>query len=655
MARCEMGQGVHTALAMLVAEELDVPLARVSLVQAGSYAMYGSVAMLVKGLPFHPAELGETGREVATQVRLSQWLAGKVARELGMHVTGGSSSMADTWEPLRLAAGTARASLLGAVSLQLKARGDGTLIGQAAPRSDVPAKVNGTAMFGLDVRLPGMFYAAVRLCPMLGGSPGAINANAALALPGALRLVPLQAWAGSTAGFAVVGKTWWQVQQAVQIEWQQRPAGALDTRVIEKSLLASLAQPPGHTFYETGDINVAQTVQAAQRQVEATYSAPYLAHATLEPMNCTARVIGGRVHIWVPTQVRQLAAQVAARVAGVAIDDVTVTATLLGGGFGRRFEVDYLAQAVRVAMDCGGLPVRLIWSREEDMTHDFYRPMAAVRLSASMDTKGTVTSLRIQSAGDAISPRWFERAATVLSSPVEMADKATAEGLFDLPDSFANQKISHVATHMQVPAGYWRSVGHSHNAFFCECSIDELAAAAGQNPLAYRRSLLISAPRYLAVLDLAAAKAGWGTTLPAGQARGVALHASFGAIVAQLAVVSIDAGVPKVDRVVSAIDCGTVVNPGIVAQQMEGSVVFALSAALYVPIDIHGGVVQQKNFLQYGMLKLAQSPQVDTYFVSSQAPLGGVGEPGVPPLAAAVANAMYTLTGRRQRALPLVA
>jgi isoquinoline 1-oxidoreductase beta subunit len=696
MARSEMGQGVHTALAMLVAEELDLPLSRVSLVQAGRDAIYGNVAMLVSSLPFHPTQLGTTGKEIANQVRLSQWIVGKVARELGIHVTGGSSSIADAWEPLRLAAATARASLLGAASLEwklptseltvknglishasgpsahyghlakfaavtspgyvtLKARQDWTLIGQNAPRKDVPAKVNGTALFGTDVRLPGMLYAAVRLCPMLGGSPGAIHANTALAMPGALRLVPLQAWAGSTAGFAVIGKTWWQAQQAaqaVQVEWQQRPAGALDSRAIEKELWVSLAQEPGHVFYEQGDVATGES--SAARKLEATYSAPYLAHATLEPMNCTAQVAGGKVQIWVPSQVPQMAAAVAARVAGVALEDVTVTVTLLGGGFGRRLEVDFVAQAVRVAMNSGGQPVQLVWSREEDMTHDFYRPMAVARMQASIDAQGVTHTLRIESAGDAISPRWFERAATTLNGPLDMPDKTTAEGLFDLPYAFAHQKISHVATRKSLPVGYWRSVGHSHNAFFSECFMDELALAVGQDPLSFRRSLLKSAPRYLAVLELAAAKAGWGTALPAGQARGMALHESFGSIVAQVALVSLEADAPRVHQVVCAIDCGTVVNPGIVAQQMEGAVVFALSAALYGQIDIHDGVVLQKNFSQYGIQKLAKSPQVDTYFVSSQAAPSGVGEPGVPPLAPAVANAMFTLTGKRQRALPLI-
>ncbi|MFN5350881.1 MAG: molybdopterin cofactor-binding domain-containing protein [Polaromonas sp.] len=696
MARSEMGQGVHTALAMLVAEELDLPLSRIKLTQAGSDAIYGNVAMLVSSLPFHPSQLGDSGKQAAMQIRLSQWMVGKVARELGIHVTGGSSSVADAWEPLRLAAATARASLLGAASLawklplaelkvkngvvshasglsahygefakyaastppgnvNLKARKDWTLIGQSAPRTDVPANVNGTAMFGTDVRLPGMVYAAVRLCPMLGGSPGAINASAALAMPGVLRIVPLQAWAGSSAGFAVIGKTWWHAQQAaqaVQLEWQQRPAGALDSRAIEKELLAAVVQGTGHVFFEQGDVAAAES--AAARKLEATYSAPYLAHATLEPMNCTAQVTGGKVFIWVPSQVPQMAAAVAARVAGVDIGDVTVVVTLLGGGFGRRLEVDFVAQAVRVAMDSGGQPVQLIWSREEDMTHDFYRPMAIARLQASIDTQGVASSLRIQSAGDAISPRWFERAATVLRGPLDMPDKTTAEGLFGLPYALTHQKMSHVATRSSVPVGYWRSVGHSHNAFFSECFMDELALAAGQDALAFRRSLLKNAPRHLAVLSLAAAKAGWGTTLPAGQARGIALHESFGSIVAQVVVVSLEAGVPRVHQVVCAIDCGTVVNPGIVAQQMEGAVVFGLSAALYGRIDIHDGRVQQKNFSDYGMQKLASSPQVFTHIVSSQAPPSGVGEPGVPPLAPAVANAMFALSGKRQRVLPLI-
>ncbi|MEP6772757.1 MAG: molybdopterin cofactor-binding domain-containing protein [Polaromonas sp.] len=701
MPRSEMGQGVHTALAMLVAEELDLPLQRVSVEQAGADAIYGNVAMLVGSLPFHPLETDDYSAEGAprvrpAKVRIGEWLVGKIARELGINATGGSSSLADAWVVVRMAAATARASLLGAASLDwklpvdelsirngvishpsgpqahygelakfaaatppgdvvLKSRADWKLIGRSALRLDVPAKVNGTAVFGLDVRLPGMLYAAVRLCPMLGGSAGAIQVNAGLTLPGVERLVRLPAYAGSTAGFAVVGKTWWQAQQAaltVGVDWQQRPAGALDSRAIEKSLETALARQEGHMFYEKGD--PAQAEASAARKIEALYHAPYLAHATLEPMNCTAQVRDGKVWLWAPTQVPQMAVAVAARVAGVAEEDVSITVTVLGGGFGRRLEVDCVAQAVRIALECGGRPVQLIWSREEDTTHDFYRPMQVARLRACLDDKGGVTCLSIKSAGDAITPRWLERNLPNLASSFETPDKSAAEGLFDLPYEFASQAMSHVATRSGVPVGYWRSVGHSHNAFFSESFVDEMASDARQDPVAFRRSLLQEAPRHLAVLELAALKADWGGALPEGRARGIALHESFGSIVAQVVEASLLKGVPRVHRVVCAVDCGTVVNPGIVAQQMEGSVIFALTAALHGRIDIEEGVVRQKNFPQYAMVGLEQAPLVQTYMVSSDRAPGGVGEPGVPPLAPALGNAFYALTGVRLRSLPLV-
>ncbi|OOG43860.1 molybdopterin cofactor-binding domain-containing protein [Polaromonas sp. A23] len=692
MPRSEMGQGVHTALPMLVAEELDMPLVRVHIEQAGVDTIYGNVAMLMAGLPFHPFEFEER----PAKVQAGEWVVSKLARELGINATGGSSSVADAWVVMRTAAATARASLLGAASLQwrlpvdeltvkdgvvshasgpsahygelarfaaatppgtvtLKARKDWKLIGQNEPRKDIPAKVDGTAQFGLDVRRPGMLYAAIRLCPMLGGAPGTVGVGTALAMPGVERFVPLPAYAGSTAGFAVVARSWWQAQQAAQavpVEWQQRPAGSLDSRQIERELEDALQGEGDFTFHEQG--SVAQAEAGGNRKIEALYRAPYLAHATLEPMNCTAQVRDGKVLVWAPTQVPQMAAGIAARVAGVPVEDVSVTVTLLGGGFGRRLEVDYVAQAVRVAMDCGGRPVQLIWSREEDTTHDFYRPMHVARLAATVDASGLPVSLRIRSAGDAISPRWLERGLPALAGPVDLPDKTTAEGLFDLPYAFDHQHMSHVATRKSVPVGFWRSVGHSHNAFFSESFIDELASETGQAPLGLRRQLLKNAPRHLAVLDLAASQAGWGTSLPAGQARGIALHESFGSIVAQVAEVSLLNGELRVHRVVCAIDCGTVVNPGIVAQQMESSVVFALTAALYGRVDIHQGVVQQKNFPDYPMLRLAQSPKVLTYMVASTRAPGGVGEPGVPPLAPAVANALFALTGRRQRALPLV-
>ena len=691
MPRSEMGQGVHTALPMLVAEELDVPLAQVRIEQAGSDAIYGNVAALVASLPFHPKD-GEEGHRTTT-VRLGEWMLGKVARELGINITGGSSSMADAWTVTRVAAATARASLLAAAAakwgvpvtelqvkdgvvshasgkrshygewaqqaaatapgeVKLKDRKDWRVIGQSLPRADIPAKVNGTAQFGLDVRLPGMLYAAVRMCPMLGGSPGAMQSAAAMAMPGVQRLVSLPARAGSTAGFAMVATSWWQAQQAalaVDVQWQQRPLGALDSAQIEAELTHAAEKGDGFVFFEQGKADT----DTPWRTLSATYTAPYLAHATLEPMNCTAQVADGKVSIWAPTQVPQMARDVAARVAGVPIENVTLHVTLLGGGFGRRLEVDFVAQAVRVAIECAGQPVQLIWSREEDMTHDMYRPMHVAALSASLNAKGELASLRIQSAGDAITPRHLERNVPALAGPVDTPDKTTSEGLFDLPYAIAHQRMGHVATRMGVPVGYWRSVGHSHNAFFSESFVDELALLSGVDPMEFRRRMLKDAPRHLAVLELAAAKSNWGAKLPAGRARGVALHESFGSVVAQVVEASLHAGKPRVHRVVCAVDCGTVVNPGIVAQQMEGSVVFALTAALYGSVDIQDGAVKQTNFPSYPMLKLADAPVVETWLVSSNRQPSGVGEPGVPPLAPAVGNALAALTGVRQRRLPL--
>ncbi len=695
MPRSEMGQGVHTALAMLVAEELDMPLQRVKLEQAGPSKIYGNVAMFVGSLPFHPLE--SEGEHKPLLVRTGEWMVGKVARELGVTVTGGSSSVADAWMPLREAAATARASLLqvaakewsvpaselivkaGTVShangklahygafakaaagttpsgITLKDRNTWSLIGKPAARTDIPAKTNGTARFGIDVREPGMVFASVRMSPMLGGTVKSLDAKTALAMPGVERLVPLTAMAGATAGFAVVGKTSWHAKQAalaVDVQWEQRAAGALNTPRIADELEAHTTSDQGTAFYTKGDTAKAEV--AAKKMIEATYHAPYLAHATLEPMNCTAQVKDGKVEIWAPTQVPGMAREAAAKVAGVNVDNVTLHVTLLGGGFGRRLEVDSVVLAVRVAMETAGKPVQLLWSREEDMTHDFYRPMNVASLHAAVDADGAVQSLRIQSAGDAITPRWMERGLPALAGPFDAPDKTTAEGLFDLPYGFANQRMAHVATHMGVPVGFWRSVGHSHNAFFSESFIDELAAAEGKDGVAYRTALLADAPRYLAVLQRAATGAGWGKSLPAGHAHGVALHESFGSIVAQVAEVSIQDGVPRVHQVFCAIDCGTVINPDTVAQQMQSAVVFGLTAALYGRIDIKDSVVQQTNFPTYPMVQLAQAPVVHTFIMDSTRPPSGVGEPGLPPLAPAVANALFTLTGKRQRSLPLVA
>ncbi|HEV7915597.1 MAG TPA: xanthine dehydrogenase family protein molybdopterin-binding subunit [Albitalea sp.] len=698
MNRSEMGQGVHTALAMLAAEELDVPLSKVQLVQAGHESLYGNVASFIDMLPFHPNER-EPGAETHT-VKTAQWVVSKLARELGINVTGGSSSVSDAWELLRWAAATARAQLLGAASLRwrlpvdelsvqdgvashpsgpsahfgelakmaaatppgdvrLKDPKDWKLIGKAVPRTDLAAKIDGSARFGIDVRLPGLLYAVMRHSPWLGGGVGRVDADPVLRMPGVERVVRLGSYGGSTAGIAVVASSTWHAKQAAQaldVDWRPPPAGVADSRAIlqslERSARAAAQDGGGLAFYRRGDIDAAW--QGAARRIEAVYRAPYLAHATMEPINCTAQVAGGRVTVWAPTQVPGLARAMAARVAGVPDNAVTVHVTYLGGGFGRRLDVDFVGQAVRVAMETAGRPVQLVWPREEDISHDFYRPAGVAVLRAGIDAQGAVTGLSIHSAGDAVTPRWIERTLPALVGPVDTPDKSVADGLFDLPYAIPNERIAHVATRSGVPVGHWRSVGHSHNAFFSESFIDELAHALKQDPVAFRLSLLKESPRHAAVLKLAAEKSGWATPLPAGRARGVALHESFGSIVAEVVEVSLANGRPKLHRVVCAADIGTVVNPGIVAQQMEGAVMFGLSAALYGRIDIAGGVVQQSNFPNHPVAMMADTPVIETHLVASTRAPAGVGEPGTPPLAPALANALFVLTGKRLRDLPLV-
>ncbi len=686
--RSEMGQGVHTALPMLVAEELDLPLARVRIEQAPFDAIYGNVGGMVALLPFHPLE------QEGALVQSAEWITAKVARELGIIVTGGSTSVADAWDIMRRAGATARAALVETAArrwnvpanecttragrvlhgatrqaqygelardaaglapehVALKPREAWTLIGTPAPRIDVPAKVDGSAVFGIDVRLPEMLHASVRMCPELGGGLGALDAKAALAMPRVRQLVELPAAAGSSAGFAVVADSWWHAERAaaaVKARWTPGPNAALDDREVMKRLRAAVENESGYSFYRRGDVDDA--FAGAARKLESWYQAPYLAHAQMEPMNCTARLSSDGVEVWAPTQVPSFARTAAAQAAGVAEDRVTLHVTLLGGGFGRRLETDVIVQAVRVAMKTAGRPVKLTWSREEDTTHGFYRPAHVARLEAAIDGAGSVRGLRIRAAGDAIAPRWGGRVYPLMA--LDIPDRTAAEGLYTLPYDIANQRMQQVATRMGVPIGNLRSVGYSHNAFFAESFVDEIAHALGQNPLAFRLSLLGPAPRYAAVLERAAQRAGWETRLPDGHARGIALVGSYGSIVAQVAEVSLDdIGKPKVHRVVCAIDCGTAVNPNIIAQQMEGSVVFGLTAALHGRIDIREGRVQQKNFPHYPLLGLAQTPRIETHIVPSDTPPTGVGEPGVPPIAPAVANALFALTGKRLRELPL--
>jgi len=680
MPRSEMGQGVHTALPILVAEEMDVPLSMVKIEQAPLDKIFGNIAVMVDGLPFHPDDTG-------TIKSSAQWVVSKLARELGVIITGGSSSVKDAWEPMRAAGAAARAALIAAAAKEwgvaasechtadgvvihtsgkqlrygdlaakakdfhpgevaLKSPKDFKLIGTPQARRDSPAKVNGTAGFGLDVRPEGMVYAAVKMSPTIGGGMKSYDANAVQSMPGVIQVVDFSG-DGGVAGVAVIAKTFWQAKQAVAalpVVWNPGVQAGLSSDVVFKDLAAKLDSEDGHVYYQHGDMDAGK---GAAKTLKAEYRAPFLAHATMEPVNCTAQVKDGKVRLWASTQVPGFAVDVAAKVAKVKSDQVELQVTYLGGGFGRRLEVDMVVQAVAIAKAANGKPVQVIWTREEDMTHDVYRPVALARFNASLDANGNVLMYDNKSAGGSITQQYLQRN---YGLPPGGPDKTTAEGEFDMQYEFPNQRIAHVIAPTPVALGYWRSVGHSHNAFFKESFVDELAHAANKDPVEFRRALLKNHPRHLAVLNAAVERAGQAQE---GHALGVAMHQSFGTIVAEVAEVSVQGTDIVVHKLTCAVDCGIAVNPNIIEQQMESAVIFALSAALYGEITIKEGKVEQQNFDGYPVVRMNQAPQVDVVIIKSAEYPNGVGEPGVPPLAPAVANAVFTLTGKRLRSLPL--
>ncbi|KHK51609.1 acylaldehyde oxidase [Ralstonia sp. A12] len=695
MPRVEMGQGIHTALSMLVAEELDIPLARVSIETSPVERIYGNVvAMGDSSLPLHPDSADKTW------ARALHWIMAKSAREIGLIITGGSSSVADGWQPVREAAATARATLVEAAarewnvpaaqvsvregqligpngkqatfgsmakaargiappsSVVLKPASQYQLIGKPAPRNDLAAKTDGSARFSIDARPAGMLYAAVVMCPVFGGKLKTFQSKAALGMSGVRYVVPFDGAAGGAPGVAVVADHYWQARQAlatVEPLWDNGPHATLDSAGIRQQLVSALdSDKGGFTYRSLGDGLKAFDKTDGATLVEAEYTAPYLAHTAMEPINCTAQVTQDGVQLWAPTQVATLAQLVAARAAGVSGDKVHIDIPLIGGGFGRRLESDFIAQVVTIATKTEGKPVQVIWSREEDVRHDFYRPHAIARLKARVEN-GKVTAIASRSAGQSILAGELDR---LFGAPSAGIDRYTAEGLFDLPYEIEHEHIAHLAVDLPIPVGFWRSVGHSYNGFFMEGFLNDVAAAAKLDPLAMRRDLLKAHPRELKVLDTAAQAAGWGQPLApaadgAPRARGIALHPSFGSVVAQVVEVSLKDGKPRVHRVVCAVDCGTVVNPQIVTQQIESAVIFGLSAALYGRIDIKDGQVVQSNFPDYPALRMAEVPAIETHIVPSTAEPTGVGEIGVPPIAPAVAHAVAQLTGKPVRQLPI--
>ncbi len=682
LAKSEMGQGVMTSLAMLVAEEMDVPLSSVELMQAPLQTIFGDQTIAVEGLPFRPDDEGRVSRS-------ARHLTRKLMREVGVIVTGGSSSVRDSWLPMREAGAAARARLvaaaaqlwkvppaecktdegkvihpsglsasygelaaraaeIGEVPWQLKDVSQFRLIGRSQPRLDGPSKVNGSARFGMDVRVPGMLYAMVAMPPVFGGTIKGFDAASVERLPGVRRVLALKAdRSGAPEAVAVVADTRWHSMQALKrlnVSWDDAAGHAqLSSPAIIEGLRHALEHESGFTYHRSGDL---ASLEGATR-VNAEYRAPFVAHAAMEPINCTAQWSKSRLKLWVPTQSPSVAATVAARAAGVGEDAIDLTVTMLGGGFGRRLDNDMVAQVAQLAQLLDGSAVQLMWTREQDLAHDFFRPAAVARLQGMLDTDGRLAGWQSKSAAASPAQHLLQRA---FGLPMAGPDKTTVEGLYDQPYEIAHQQVSHVIVDSAVPIGSWRSVGHSHNAFFMECFIDELALAAGVDEVAFRRRLLSRQPRVIAVLDAAVALAG---EVPAGRALGVALHRSFGTIVAQVAEVSVDGARIRVHRISCAVDCGLAVNPDGVVQQVESSVALGLSCALNDEIVIREGRVQPSNFHDYPTLRIAEMPEVRVRILQSTEPPGGMGEPATPPVAPAVANAVFKLTGRRLRSLPL--
>jgi isoquinoline 1-oxidoreductase beta subunit len=646
VATSEMGQGVYTAIPMLLAEELECDWARVRVENApadkayfnplfGVQATGGSTAVRAFYTPLRQA--GAAARDLLIAAAAQRWgVKEDSCRAESGYVVHNPSGRRVRYGELVDAA----AKLPVPTAAILKDPSEFRLIGRPTRRLDTPLKVNGTAVFGQDIRLPGMLTAVVARCPVFGGKLRRFDDAKARRVKGVRQVLAIE------SGVAVVADGFWSARQGrdvLAIEWDLGPHAQVGSADIRKRLDAALNKT-GAVARREGDVDKALR---GARRIEAVYEAPYLAHATMEPMNCTAVVTANGCEVWVPTQGQTGAQRTAARVAGLPLEAVKIHTTFLGGGFGRRGEQDFVAEAVEIAKRVGA-PIQVAWTREDDMQHDLYRPATLNRFAAGFDKAGNIVAWRHAIAGPSIA----NRALPALIK--DGIDFTSVEGAKNLPYAIPNIAVTYAMENGPVPVGFWRSVGSSQNAYVTECFLDEVAAATKRDPFELRRALLKEHRRHLGVLELAAEKAGWHKSLPAGRHRGIAVAESFGSFVAQVAELSIADGKPRVHRVVCAVDCGVVVNPDTVVAQMESGIVYGLTAALYGQITIRNGRVEQSNFHDYPLLRIAEMPQVEVHIAKSDEPPGGVGEPGTPPIAPAVANAMFAATRQPVRRLPIL-
>ncbi len=650
MNQVEMGQGTYTSMPMLLAEELEIGLDQVRLEHAPPndklYAnpLFGDqetgASSSVRAFYEPLRRAGAAARTMLVAAAAATWNVDPEScrAEKGV-VTHSPTGRTLTYGAL---AGKA-AKLPVPAKVTLKDPKDFKLIGTPAKRLDTPAKVNGTAQFGIDVRLPGMKVATVAASPVLGGKVASVDDSKARAIKGVRQIVRLD------DVVAVVADHMWAAKQglkALAIRWDDGPNRTLSTADVVQGLAAAV-QTPGVVARKEGD--AAAAIAGAPAKMEAVYQVPFLAHAAMEPINCTVHVRPDRCEVWTGSQVLSRAQATAAKVTGLPLEKVIVHNHYLGGGFGRRLEHDYVTQAVRIAQQVDG-PVKVVWSREEDIRHDVYRPYYYDRIAAGVDARGQPIAWMHRLAGPAILARYL---------PAAFKDGIDPDGLdgavhllYDIP-AIQVEFVRHEEPVLNT--GFWRGVGVTHNTFVIESFIDELAAAAKQDPVAYRRGLLGKSPRARAVLELAAKAAGWGQPLPAGRGRGVSLlYSGWGSYLAQVAEVAVSkSGEVRVHRVVCAVDCGTVVNPDTVKAQIEGGIVFGIGGALYGEVTLEKGRVQQSNFHDVRVLRINETPAIEVHLVRTGESPGGIGEPGTAVTAPALANAVFAATGKRIRTLPL--
>ena len=646
--KSEMGQGVYTSLPMLIAEELDADWKTIQIEPAPVAPEYahpifkmqatgGSTSILSSWQQFRTA--GATARALLVEAAAKEWGVDKstLSTEAG-HVVNGDKRA--SYGELAAKAAT----LPVPENVPLKDPKDFKLIGTNVKRLEGPSKVNGEAEFSMDVKLPGMLTAVVAHSPVCGGSVKSFDAAKAEAVPGVVKVKPI----GS--GIAVIAKDFWTARTArdeLEIEWDEGANANLSTEKLRKEYRA-LADTPGGVAEDEG--NAEQALGEASKTLEAVYEVPYLAHAPMEPLNAVAHVREDACEIWAGTQGQSIDQFVASHITGLKPEQIKVHTTLLGGGFGRRMNMtsDFVADAVQVA-NGEGVPVKTIWTREDDIQCGYFRPMFVHKIKAGLDADGMPSAWHQRLVGQSIL-EGTPFAATMVQNGI---DVSSVEGAAHMPYAIPNRRIELHNAKKSLTVLWWRSVGHTHTGFVNESFLDEVAHAGGKDPYELRRELLKDHPRHLHVLELAAEKAGWGTPLPEGRARGIAMRKSFKSFVAEVAEVSVEGGKVRVHKVVAAIDCGIAINPWNVVAQVESAIVYGLTAALHGELTLENGRVQQSNFHDYPMLRMDEMPEIEVHIVESDEPPTGVGEPGVPPIAPAVANALFTLTGKRVRSLPI--